>query len=102
LQTEGSYDLCEATITGKAFLWHQIRCIMSLLMLIGEGKEDASVISLLLDPNQPKPQYPLASDLPLVLFECDYEGNMEWYFDPEELDRVVTKMQALWTANSLK
>lgn len=75
---------------------------MSVLLLIGEGKEDASVISQLLDPNQPKPQYPLASDLPLVLFECDYENDLEWYFDREELDRVISKMQALWTANSLK
>lgn len=75
---------------------------MSVLMLIGEGKEEASVINQLLDPNQPKPQYPLASDLPLVLFECDYEDNLEWFFDQEELGRVVTKLQALWTASSVK
>lgn len=36
-------------IRANAFLWHQIRCIMAVLLLIGEGKEQAEVISELLD-----------------------------------------------------
>lgn len=36
-------------IEGNAFLWHQIRCIMGLLLLIGEGKETPDVITELLD-----------------------------------------------------
>ena len=38
-------DLCEVTISGKAFLWHQIRCIMAVLLLIGQGKESPQVSS---------------------------------------------------------
>ncbi len=33
---------------GKAYLWHQIRCIMAVLFLIGEGKEEPEVITQLL------------------------------------------------------
>lgn len=36
-------------IRANAFLWHQIRCIMAVLLLIGEGKEQPEVISELLD-----------------------------------------------------
>lgn len=36
-------------IRAKAFLWHQIRCIMGILLLIGQNKEAPSVIEELLD-----------------------------------------------------
>ena len=36
-------------IEGNAFLWHQIRCIMGVLFLIGQRKESPEVISDLLD-----------------------------------------------------
>ena len=32
-----------ATLQGNAFLWHQIRCIMAVLMLVGQGKEQPTV-----------------------------------------------------------
>lgn len=37
------YDMCELTVVGNAFLWHQIRCIVAVLLLIGEGKESPEV-----------------------------------------------------------
>ena len=46
---EISYDLLVLTIEGQGFLWHQIRCIVAILLLIGEGKEDLSVMQELLD-----------------------------------------------------
>ncbi|XP_059471103.1 tRNA pseudouridine(38/39) synthase [Neocloeon triangulifer] len=101
-QVEGPFDLCELVIEGKAFLWHQIRCIVSVLLLVGEGKEDASIVSQLLDPEKPKPQYPLAVDFPLVLFQCDYEHDLHWQFEQEELTRVVLKMQSMWASNAIK
>ncbi|CAB3367213.1 Hypothetical predicted protein [Cloeon dipterum] len=101
-QLESPYDMCEVTIEGKAFLWHQIRCIVSVLFLVGEGKEEPQIVTQLLNPEQPKPQYPLAVDLPLVLFECEYEHLLDWQHEQEELSRVVLKMQATWTANAVK
>ncbi|XP_072161718.1 tRNA pseudouridine(38/39) synthase isoform X2 [Bemisia tabaci] len=43
------YDICEIEIKAKAFLWHQIRCIMGILFLVGEGKENPEVVTQLLD-----------------------------------------------------
>lgn len=37
------------TIKAKAFLWHQIRCIMTILFLIGQNKEKPEIITELLD-----------------------------------------------------
>lgn len=37
------------SIQGQAFLWHQIRCIMGILFLIGQEKEQPEVILELLD-----------------------------------------------------
>ncbi|RYC54560.1 hypothetical protein CHU98_g11644, partial [Xylaria longipes] len=36
-------------VRGSAFLWHQIRCMVSVLFMVGQGLEDASVIDKLLD-----------------------------------------------------
>ena len=33
----------ELTVVGLAFLWHQIRCIVVILLLIGQGKENVEV-----------------------------------------------------------
>ena len=30
------YDMCVLTLAGNAFLWHQIRCIVSVLFLVGQ------------------------------------------------------------------
>lgn len=44
-----SYEMKYLEITSQAFLWHQIRCIMAVLFLIGQGHEDPSIIKELLD-----------------------------------------------------
>lgn len=36
-------------IKAQAFLWHQIRCIMTILFLIGQNKEKPQIITELLD-----------------------------------------------------
>ncbi|KAH8238689.1 hypothetical protein KR038_001427 [Drosophila bunnanda] len=68
------YDMYYLEIQANAFLWHQIRCIMAVLLLVGQRKEKPSVISELLDvaTNPCKPQYTPAIGLPLNLFRCDF------------------------------
>ncbi len=39
--------MCVLTITGKAYLWHQIRCIVSVLFRIGSGLESPDVVDAL-------------------------------------------------------
>lgn len=41
--------MCELTLVGQAFLWHQVRCIMGVLLLIGQGKEETGIMEQLLD-----------------------------------------------------
>ena len=43
------YEMCKLTLVGKAFIWHQVRCIVGILFLIGSGKESPSVMKQLLD-----------------------------------------------------
>ena len=69
-------NLVEVEIRGLSFLWHQIRCVMTILFSVAEGKEDASLVTHLLDKTQfhrGKPNYPLADESGLVLYDCAFE-----------------------------
>ncbi|XP_009769567.1 uncharacterized protein [Nicotiana sylvestris] len=63
-------------IKGSAFLWHQIRCMVAVLFLIGQGLESPNVIDALLDIERTprKPQFLMAPEIPLVLQSCEFEG----------------------------
>ncbi|KAA8537977.1 hypothetical protein F0562_027442 [Nyssa sinensis] len=62
-------------IKGSAFLWHQVRCMVAVLFLIGQGLESPNVIDALLDIDRTprKPQYMIAPEIPLVLRSCEFE-----------------------------
>lgn len=81
--------MCEMTITGHAFLWHQVRCMAAVLFLVGQGLEEPSIIDDLLRVGSTpgKPQYDMASDLPLVLYECGFE-SIHWLYQPHTQERV--------------
>ncbi|XP_062215466.1 uncharacterized protein LOC133916019 isoform X2 [Phragmites australis] len=68
-------ELCSMTIKGSAFLWHQVRCMVAVLFLIGQGLESPSVVDSLLDITRTprKPQYKMASELPLILRSCLFD-----------------------------
>ncbi|OXU24382.1 hypothetical protein TSAR_014354 [Trichomalopsis sarcophagae] len=97
------YDMCELSIKSNAFLWHQIRCIMGILLLIGREQEKPEVITDLLDVEKcpRKPQYNLGHYIPLNLFYCEYDGT-NWYTDKEELQRVIKDLQEEWTYAAIK
>lgn len=111
-----TYDMFYFELKGKAFLWHQVRCIVAILLLIGDRKEQPSVIRELLDieRNPCTPQYSLASDIPLNLFNVEYEdhctlsggdGRIErndWVYDDTNLSRVIGTLQEQWTKHSVK
>ncbi|KAF6175603.1 hypothetical protein GIB67_022605 [Kingdonia uniflora] len=69
-------QLWAMTINGSAFLWHQVRCMVAVLFMIGRGLEPPTVIDALLDTNRTprKPQYTMAPELPLVLQSCNFES----------------------------
>nr|ACO15264.1 tRNA pseudouridine synthase 3 [Caligus clemensi] len=101
-----SYSLVELKIVGNAFLWHQIRCIVTVLFHIGQGLEEPSLIDELLDVEKHprRPQYGLASEIPLNLFDCSYgeEGNISWIYEVPSLKATLKGFQSLWTQHAVK
>ncbi|KAF2133857.1 pseudouridine synthase [Dothidotthia symphoricarpi CBS 119687] len=67
------------TLHGSAFLWHQVRNIVAILFLIGQRLEAPSLVSNLLDmeKNPTRPKYEMASDAPLVLWDCIFPHDHE-------------------------
>jgi len=55
--------MCELMVHGSGFLWHQIRCIVAILILIGQGKEEVNLVKELLDIEKYPctPNYQIAS-----------------------------------------
>lgn len=79
---QDSYSTCVFTIVSKAYLWHQIRCIMAVLFTVGKGLEKPEILDELFDvkSNPCKPQYTMAHELPLNLYQCSYD-DVHWVYD---------------------
>ncbi|TVY67394.1 tRNA pseudouridine(38/39) synthase [Lachnellula suecica] len=71
-------------LNGSAFLWHQVRHIIAILFLVGQGLEPPSIVSSLLaaTKNPRRPLYEMATDTPLVLWNCIFPHED----DPERKD----------------
>lgn len=59
-------------VRGSAFLWHQVRHLIAVLFLVGQGYEQPQIVDKLLDVKAcpSKPVYEMADDRPLVLWDC--------------------------------
>jgi tRNA pseudouridine38/39 synthase len=91
------------TIHGSAFLWHQVRNMVAVLFLVGQRLESPSIVDELLDieKNPSRPTYEMASDAPLVLWDCVFpmdknrcvEDELEWIYagDARTLESLTTK-----------
>lgn len=67
-------------LKGSAFLWHQVRCMMAVLLEIAEGHEKPSIVTELMDVENKyssKPDYTYASDTPLVLYDCAFKNEAD-------------------------
>ncbi|KAI1388937.1 pseudouridine synthase [Hypoxylon trugodes] len=79
-------------VRGTAFLWHQIRCMASVIFMVGQGLEDPSVIDRLLDieAEPRRPNYQLADEIPLVLWDCKFprpekpQNALDWAYVGED------------------
>lgn len=106
-----SQQMFRCEVFGRAFLWHQVRCMVEVLFLIGSGQEEPSIIPRLLDIAQTprKPQYDMASDLPLVLHDCyfadpdDAEGSGPRFENtPLALLQVHAQLTEMWEKRSVQ
>lgn len=66
----------EFAVTGVAFLWHQVRCMVAVLLMVGLGFEEPGLVAQLLDVERHprKPIYEPADESGLVLRDCGFEG----------------------------
>ncbi|KFH42350.1 putative tRNA pseudouridine synthase-like protein [Hapsidospora chrysogenum ATCC 11550] len=66
-------------VRGTAFLWHQIRHMVSILFHVGQGLESPDLVDKLLDTetNPRRPTYTMADEIPLVLWDCTFP-EVEW------------------------
>ncbi|CAG8650627.1 20789_t:CDS:2 [Cetraspora pellucida] len=82
-------------LKGTAFLWHQVRCMMAILFLVGQKLEDPSIVDVLLDIKKTpaKPIYNMASELPLVLYDCQYD-NVKWCYGRD--DNMLNTLSKLY------
>lgn len=80
-------------VHGTAFLWHQVRCMVAILFLVGQGLEKPEIVDDLFDieKNPGRPHYEMADDAPLVLWDCIFPGEsdfpgtkMEWIYAGDE------------------
>ncbi|VDL18821.1 unnamed protein product [Hymenolepis diminuta] len=94
---------CCLYIKGTAFLYHQIRCITSLLITIGRKIESPEILDALLDVEKfpGKPQYQMAEPEPLLFFEPEFE-NIEWQTSPAAQEDIVKCVQKLWTQTNVR
>ncbi|KAH0623231.1 hypothetical protein JD844_031313 [Phrynosoma platyrhinos] len=102
-EQQNPFQMYYFEVTGQAFLYHQVRCMMAILFLIGQRMEKPELIDELLDiENNPrKPQYSMAAEFPLVLYNCEFE-NIQWLYDCKVQEFNVTHLQQLWTNHAVK
>lgn len=67
-------DVGEFAVTGVAFLWHQVRCMAAVLLMVGSGLEEPGVVRELLDIQRHprKPNYDPADESGLILRDCGF------------------------------
>lgn len=87
--TKINEDIYCFDLIGSAFLWHQVRCMMANLFLVGQGlEEDTIILEMLNVEDMPrKPIYEMASDIPLVLYDCKFPA-MEWIIPDQTTDKA--------------
>ncbi|RBR04883.1 uncharacterized protein FIESC28_11481 [Fusarium coffeatum] len=71
-------------VRGSAFLWHQIRHMVAVLFLAGQRLEKPDIVTTMLDvANNPcKPNYVMADEVPLVLWDCIFPGEKDAPVEP--------------------
>ncbi|KAG8742749.1 hypothetical protein FRC10_000963 [Ceratobasidium sp. 414] len=96
--SEATEEMWVFNLKGTAFLWHQVRCIMAVLFLVGSKLERPDIVDYLLHttptsakssslpdsspPIESKPNYTMADALPLVLWDCGYRSeDVAWQMD---------------------
>ncbi|KAG7843785.1 hypothetical protein KL941_004267 [Ogataea angusta] len=86
------------SLKGSAFLWHQVRSMMSILFLVGQELEKPEIVRKLLDVElfPGRPNYAIASPLPLVLYDCEFDNSVVWLKCSTSDKIQLAKFSQLW------
>lgn len=103
MKEQGIY---EYEVHGSAFLYHQVRCMMEIMFLVGRGVEPPEVVDYMLDVSRctTLPRYELASEIPLVLYECYYanEAALNFRRETSENENITAGLFDTWRQNIAK
>jgi tRNA pseudouridine38/39 synthase len=106
INNENDYYTCYyCIIKGSAFLWHQVRCIMSILFLIGNEQEEISIIKEMLNiPLNDNKEffYSLADEKNLILTDCVFEFYNFQTEDENNSSDCYFKLEKLYKNNLKK
>ncbi|KAF4125849.1 tRNA pseudouridine38/39 synthase [Geosmithia morbida] len=89
-------------VRGTAFLWHQIRHMVSVLFHVGQGLEKPDIVTRLLDTkaNPRRPTYTMADEVPLVLWDCvfrdDQGRDLDWIYVDGRNTSAFDTTESLW------
>ncbi|RHY84356.1 hypothetical protein DYB35_011484 [Aphanomyces astaci] len=76
------YDLCYFEVQGRAFLWHQVRCMAAILFLVGKGHEAPEIVTTLLDigacPRKPQVRISLFGYMPGAVNRVYHDVENQW------------------------
>lgn len=86
---------CDFFVRGNAFLYHQVRCLVAILFMVGRGHESPAIVSSLLsDSDFPrKPVYDLASENSLILREAGYLPSLLDFSAPAASSRAAAERE---------
>lgn len=108
------FDVLYLEVKGWSFLWHMVRRIVSVLVLVGQDTESPEIVKELLDVEANRgPQYDLADHLPLIFytsnFRDDHQEGIEnsevlnkWIFDEHSLAKIIKMLQRQWIKENAK
>jgi len=90
-------------ISGLAFLWHMVRCIMTVLFMVGSGLEEPTIVSDLLDLEKypGKPVYDFAPEKQLVLHKCHFDRLTFSHHSPRVLWSLNQHYSRMYEQNLL-
>lgn len=87
-------------LKGTAFLWHQVRSMVAILFLVGQGLEKPEMVQQLLNAEcmPRRPVYEMAADIPLVLYDCGFPPELEWksFKFQDSATRLEDRVYGLW------
>lgn len=104
-QLPGNENLYVFNLKGTAFLWHQVRCMIAVLLTVAQRFEDPIIVRELLNVEiyPSRPVYKMAHDIPLVLYDCGYdEALVHWSSGPKRSFNVNKAVDGLWNDYKVK